>query len=60
MMDNLPGGVTDSMVDDAVGGDWLDGHDDGCNGDFCDCLERAAAEAATERRWDDYCYDRGY
>ena len=47
-MGNLPGGVTDGMVDEAVG-DWLEGHDEGCNGDFCDCEERAAEEARADR-----------
>lgn len=42
-MSNLPYGVTDAMTDVAVGDDWtLEGHDEGCDGDFCDCLEREA------------------
>lgn len=54
-MDNLPGGVTDAMID-AQWGEGPEGHDEGCDGDFCDCEERAAEEARADRmieQWED-------
>lgn len=49
-MGNLPDGVTDSMVDEAVG-DWRgDGHYDDCTDpEDCECAEGMAEDARVDR-----------